>query len=256
MIATLFRTLPPLVVSAFGRVWHLTPRFEPVWWREGRLAALEILSHVQDRDSGAPLSPEIFFSQLSLQEQSRVLRWQLEVLMLMAPWCASRDVLVSLNITRPLAILSLSDPKIQEALFMLAPRVRIEINEDFLPTGAKPRQDPLLPDLKQLAPLWLDDFGAGSTGLSWLLSGLFETLKIDRHLLEALPARPGGEGFLAGLCGLAHGAGLKVIAEGVADQSLLAFVRNTQVDACQGWLWPGVGLDQLYPLPEWLPGTS
>lgn len=253
MISTFFRTIPPLVVSAFGRVWHLTLRFEPVWWSDGRLAALEILSQLQDRDTGAALSPDIFFSQLSLQEQSRVLSWQLEVLIRMAPWCASREVLVSLNMTRPLAILSLSDPKIQEALFMLAPLVRLEINEDFLPGGAKPRQDPLLPELKQLAPLWLDDFGAGSTGLSWLLSGMFETLKIDRHLLEALPARPGGEGFLAGLCGLAHGAGLKVLTEGVADKSLLAFVRNTQVDACQGWLWPGVGLDQLYQLPEWLP---
>ncbi len=253
MKPTVFSTPPPLVVSAFGKVWHLTPWLEPVWWSDGRLAALEMLSRLQDRDSGEAVSPEVFFSQLSLPEQFRVLRWQLEILVLMMPWCTARGVPVSLNITRPLAMLCLSDTDVQETLLMLAPRVRLEISEHFLPAGVQPQQDALLPHFQQLAPLWLDDFGAGSTGLSWLMSGLFEALKIDRRLLETLKKHPGGEGFLTGLCGLARSARVQVIAEGVADPDLQAFVRRVQVTACQGWLWPGMSLEKLYQLPDRLP---
>lgn len=253
MTSTLLRAPVPLTVPAFGRVWHLTPWYEPVWWSDGRLAALEMLSRLKDMDSGEPASPEVFFSQLPLSEQFRILRWQLDVLVLMTPWCRAREVPVSLNITRRLAMMCLSDAGVQETLLMLAPRVRLEISEHFLPAGVQPRQDALLPHLQQLAPLWLDDFGAGSTSLSWLMSGLFEALKIDRHLLGTLKTHPGGEGFLSGLCGLARDVRVQVIAEGVEDIAHLDFSLRSRVAACQGWLWPGISPEQLSQLPDRLP---
>lgn len=256
MTSILLHAPVPMTVPAFGRVWHLTPLLEPVWLNDGRLTALEMLSRLQDRDSGEPVSPEVFFSQLPLPEQLRILRWQLDILVLMVPWCAAREVPVSLNITRPLAMLCLSDADIQEILLMLAPRVRLEISEHFLPVGVQPQQDALLPHLQQLAPLWLDDFGAGSTSFSWLMSGLFEVLKIDRHLLGTLRTHPGGEGFLSGLCGLARGSRVQVIAEGIADKGQLDFARRAQVTACQGWLWPGISLEKLHQLPDRLPGDN
>ncbi|WP_196774048.1 EAL domain-containing protein [Klebsiella variicola] len=253
MTSILFSVPPPLPVSAFGRVWHVTAWLEPVWWSDGRLAALEVLSRLHDRDSGVQGSPELFFSQLALPEQFRVLCWQLEILVLMKPWCTARKVMVSLNITRPLAVLSLSTPEVKEKLLLLAPCVRLEISENFLLPNSQPAQDCLLPSLQQLAPLWLDDFGTGSTGLSWLMSGMFEVLKIARPLIEVLKISPGGETFLAGLCGLAQGVRAQVIAEGVADLNMLTFVRKNQVSGCQGWLWPGFSLDQLHRLPDRLP---
>ncbi|VUS97224.1 EAL domain-containing protein [Klebsiella pasteurii] len=253
MTSILFSVPPPLSVSAFGRVWHLTAWLEPVWWIDGRLAALEVLSRLRDRDSGVQVSPELFFSQLPLPEQLRVLCWQLEILVLMKPWCAAREVMMSLNITRQLAILILSNPEVMEKLLLLAPCVRLEISENFLLPDSQPDQDSLLPSLQQLAPLWLDDFGTGSTGLSWLMSGMFEVLKIARPLMEVLKISPGGEAFLAGLCGLAHGAQVQVISEGVADLSMLTFARKTKVSGCQGWLWPGFRMEQLHQIPDRLP---
>ncbi|VVT54042.1 hypothetical protein UYSO10_5014 [Kosakonia radicincitans] len=50
----------PLTVPAFGRLWQLTPVFAPLWGADGRLTALEMLSRLQDRDSGAPAAPEMF----------------------------------------------------------------------------------------------------------------------------------------------------------------------------------------------------
>lgn len=110
----------------------------------------------------------------------------------MKPWCADHGILVSLNVTRSLAILLLNDSGMQKQMINLAPYVRLEINEYFLPPGDSVLSDPFLQGLIALAPLWVDDFGAGNTGLSWLMSGMFESVKIDRKLIAALHLQPGG----------------------------------------------------------------
>lgn len=256
MTKDMFSTLPPMVVPAFNRVWHLTPWIEPVWRVDGRLVALEMLSRPVDRDTGTPALPAWFFARAPQREQFRILRWQLGMLVLMMPWCAARHIPVSLNIGRPLAMHLLADPATREELLALAPYVRLEINECFLSPGIEQPEDRCLQGLAELAPLWLDDFGAGSTGLSWLMSGIFEAVKIDRRLMEKLLTRPGGDGFLAGLCELARGLHTQVIAEGVATPALLAFAQRTQITACQGWLWPGLSPEQIYQLADQLPEVN
>ncbi len=85
------------------------------------------------------------------------------------------------------------------------PHLRLEIHEQFLSVDTCPQRDPFLRRMAEIAPLWLDDFGAGSTGLSWLLSERFEAVKIDRKLIETLYTRSGGTDFLRGICELVTG---------------------------------------------------
>ena len=256
MATEMYSSFPPLAVPAFGRVWHLTPWLEPVWRADGQLTALEMLSRPADRETGVAARPARFFAGIPPREQLRILRWQMATLKRMAPWCAVRHIPVSLNIDRPLAQLLLAEAAPREELLALAPHVRLEINECFLPPGGKPPEDRCLQGLAELAPLWLDDFGAGSTGLSWLMSGIFEAVKIDRRLMERLLASPGGDEFLAGLCELARGVRTRTIAEGVATHALLDFARRAQVASCQGWLWPGLQPEQLYQLADRLPEAN
>lgn len=244
---------PPLTVTAFGRRLFLSPWFEPMWCRDGRLTALELLTRIHDRDTGAVLSPEDFFLKTSASEQFKVLHWQLQILTLMTPWCNSREVPVSINISRAVAKLILLDLKTQETMLTLSPHLRLEISENFMPAGLLPEQDTFLPRLKLLAPLWLDDFGVGSNELLLLMSGIFDAIKIDRILLEKLQKFPDGHVFFSGLCGLARSAHVHVVAEGVADNYLRDFANSAQVTSCQGWLWPGFTLEKLYLLPEIIP---
>ncbi|HFN1103757.1 TPA: EAL domain-containing protein [Klebsiella variicola subsp. variicola] len=250
----IFSICPPaLEVTAFGRRLFLSPWFEPIWSRDGRLAALELLSRIHDRDTGKLLSPEDFFLKAQDSEQFQVLNWQLQILSLMTPWCNSHDVPVSINISRTVAKLILLDLNTQETMLRLAPHLRLEISEKFMPAGLLPEQDTFLPRLKLLAPLWLDDFGVGSNELLLLMSGVFEAIKIDRILLERLHKFPDGHIFFSGLCELARNAHVHVIAEGVSDNFLQDFANSAKVTSCQGWLWPGFTLEKLYLLPEIIP---
>lgn len=246
----------PLSVPAFGRVWHLTPVFAPLWGADGRLTALEMLSRLQDRDSGAPAAPEMFFTQAPQAELLRVLHWQLDVLTLLVPWCRRRGVPVSLNITRGLAQRLLGEPDMVAAVQVLAPSLRLEISERFLSPDTVPEHDLLLQGLRALAPLWLDDFGAGATGLAWLMSGAFEVVKVDRLFFCDLARLPEGVHFLRALADLAGTVNARMVAEGVESRALMQTALTAGVSTCQGWLWPEVPLSTLATLPAGLPAPE
>lgn len=246
----------PLRVLAYEREWVLTPWFEPVWWSDGRLAALDMRSRPAERDTGAPALPAGFFARLPPGEQFRILRWQLGILAQMTPWCVSRDVCVSLSITQPVAMFVLADASLQEEILGLAPYIRFEISGRFLPAGRSVPGAPFLQGVLALAPLWLGDFGGARSGLSWLMSCLFDAVKTDRHLLSELHAHPGGGPFLAALGALGDKGGTQIIATGISDPELLAFARGGQVVACQGGLWPGVPAGLVHMLPDRCPGEK
>jgi EAL domain-containing protein (putative c-di-GMP-specific phosphodiesterase class I) len=215
--------------------------------------ALEMLSRLTDKDNQTPIAPSLFFTQAPSDEQFRALVWQLELLVLMGPWLAGRKIPVSLNISRSLALRLFIEPAALDILTHIARWVRLEISERFLHPDILPEHDPLLHALQPLVPLWLDDFGAGTTSWSCLTSGGFDAIKIDRHLLESLFPLPEGAHFLGSLTALTRLAGKQVIVEGIADEALWQFAQECGISAGQGWLWPEVTLDGLNDLPDCLP---
>ncbi|MCL2636124.1 MAG: EAL domain-containing protein, partial [Betaproteobacteria bacterium] len=59
-------------------------------------------------------------------------------------------------------------------------------------------------------------------------------LKVDASFIRAVDSQPGNQAFLKGLCGIAHGIGLTVIAEGVQTAAELAILPELGFDGATG----------------------
>lgn len=82
----------------------------------------------------------------------------------------------------------------------------------------------------------IDDYGAGLSSLSYLKRIRAQELKLDKSLLADV-ARSGRDALLVrSTIDLAHGLGMKVVAEGVEDDVSLALLAGMGCDVVQGWL--------------------
>ncbi|MBO0133165.1 putative bifunctional diguanylate cyclase/phosphodiesterase [Agrobacterium burrii] len=92
-----------------------------------------------------------------------------------------------------------------------------------------------LNDLKTLGiNIWLDDFGTGFAGLSWLRMTDFDTVKIDRSFLHDSNT-PRGRAMLQDMIRLIRNRGHKILIEGVETEEQLRLVRQLEIDYAQGY---------------------
>jgi diguanylate cyclase (GGDEF)-like protein/PAS domain S-box-containing protein len=82
----------------------------------------------------------------------------------------------------------------------------------------------------------LDDFGTGHTSLAYLKQFPIDALKMDRGFVADIEPSPRGRALVTAIVNLAHGLGLRVIAEGVETAGQLAFLRASGCDEVQGFL--------------------
>jgi EAL domain-containing protein (putative c-di-GMP-specific phosphodiesterase class I) len=82
----------------------------------------------------------------------------------------------------------------------------------------------------------LDDFGTGFSSLNMLRSLPLRTVKIDRTLIEPLPA-PDATAVVKAICDLAATLDLDVIAEGVETLAQSEAVRAAGCSVMQGYLY-------------------
>ncbi len=81
----------------------------------------------------------------------------------------------------------------------------------------------------------IDDFGTGFSSLAQLHRLPVTEVKIDRSFTSRL-AEGGSSGFIAGIVGLGHGMGLRVVAEGVETPEQLDALRAMGCERAQGFL--------------------
>jgi diguanylate cyclase (GGDEF)-like protein len=90
-------------------------------------------------------------------------------------------------------------------------------------------------DLKLLGiRIWLDDFGTGFAGLSWLRLIDFDTVKIDRSFLHDSGV-PKGRAMLQDIIGLVRNRGHKILVEGVESDEQMTLMREFGIDQVQGF---------------------
>lgn len=90
-------------------------------------------------------------------------------------------------------------------------------------------------DLKMLGiRIWLDDFGTGFAGLSWLRLIDFDTVKIDRSFLHDC-ATAKGRAMLLDIIGLIRHRGHKILVEGVESDEQMSLMRDFGIDQVQGF---------------------
>lgn len=81
----------------------------------------------------------------------------------------------------------------------------------------------------------IDDFGTGYSSLSRLKHLAVDTLKIDKAFIRDIPVAADNTSITSAIIAMAHGLGLKVIAEGVEHEEQLAFLRQHDCDEAQGY---------------------
>jgi len=138
----------------------------------------------------------------------------------------------------------------QEALFKTVARIlsetglrpehlEMEITEGMVMHNAE-ASIAILKGLQEIGVhLSVDDFGTGYSSLAYLKNLPIEILKIDRSFVHDINgANTKGDGLLAqAIISLGHSLKLKVIAEGVEEESQLEFLKAHKCDEAQGFLF-------------------
>ena len=84
--------------------------------------------------------------------------------------------------------------------------------------------------------LAMDDFGTGYSSLGYLSGLPFSALKIDRMFVRNLNASPEDSTMLRSMIELGKKMGMRVIVEGVEEESQLEAVVEMGADEVQGYL--------------------
>jgi diguanylate cyclase (GGDEF)-like protein len=119
----------------------------------------------------------------------------------------------------------------------MSPRSLIlEITEDTL-TQELAEADQFLQQAKLLGVrVALDDFGTGQASLGHLRQFPFDLLKIDREFIHSVVEDRNDASVVQAMIQLAHAFNIDVIAEGVENESQLAFLQQQGCDYIQGYL--------------------
>ena len=132
----------------------------------------------------------------------------------------------------------------------LDPRtVNLEITETIAMADAD-RSAVVLSELKALGVrLDIDDFGTGYSSLSRLQHFPVDRLKIDRSFISRMDTDVETREIVRIIVMLAHGLGLKVVAEGVETQPQADLLKDLDCELAQGYLYsrpvPSETIDQL-----------
>ncbi len=85
--------------------------------------------------------------------------------------------------------------------------------------------------------LSIDDFGTGYSSLAYLRRFHVDHLKIDRSFIQRLPEDTEDLAIVRAIADMAHGLGLRLIAEGVETEAAAAMLRQLRCDMAQGFLY-------------------
>jgi EAL domain-containing protein (putative c-di-GMP-specific phosphodiesterase class I) len=83
--------------------------------------------------------------------------------------------------------------------------------------------------------LTIDDFGTGYSSLAYLKRFPVDVVKIDQSFVRDVPHDLDDVAIVKSIIALAHSLRLEVVAEGVENESQLAFLRGNSCDLMQGY---------------------
>ena len=130
--------------------------------------------------------------------------------------------------------------QITQALFnsSLEPQyLELELTEKVLVENIKTNIQRMNLLKKLEVKIVLDDFGTGYSSLGYLQQFPFDILKIDSSFIHNIDSDPVNAVITKTIIGMAHELGLKVVAEGVESEAELNFLKNSQCDEIQGFIF-------------------
>ena len=91
----------------------------------------------------------------------------------------------------------------------------------------------------------IDDFGTGYSSLAYLDRLPVGIVKIDKSFVDQVGSERGGATIVVAIVEMAHALGLRVVAEGVTEETQLRMLIECGCDEAQGFLWaPALAADE------------
>lgn len=118
-----------------------------------------------------------------------------------------------------------------------ADQLELEVTESMLMQDAKSTIETLRGIKSSGIHISIDDFGTGYSSLSYLKRFPVDALKIDRSFIREVNTNPDDAAIATSIILMGHSLRLGVVAEGVEEESQLAFLRVLQCDEAQGYLF-------------------
>lgn len=241
--ATGERAIPALLVDALGTDQFLL-RYQPkISARDGRVIGMEALIRWNSPELGE-LGPERF---IRTAERLGVIvqlgEWMIESAVAQArEWRAQGfdDFFIGVNVST----LQLLQPAFVDHLLSamqhagLPPAtIVLEINESVLNTDMQAVFRTIRALRREGIGMVLDNFGTGDASLRSLARYPADILKIDRSFVTSTLTGSRETAIVRAMIAMAHQLGMKVIANGVETEAQLGFLRRTECDYFQGFLF-------------------
>lgn len=83
----------------------------------------------------------------------------------------------------------------------------------------------------------LDDFGTGYSSLNYIQKLPIDILKIDKTFIDSINHKDAKNQIVGSIISLVHQMDISVIAEGVENETQLAYLEDHNCDCIQGFLW-------------------
>ena len=218
---------------------RLEVNFQPICHAvSGRLLAFEALARWTHPTRG-PVSPQLFVS--LAEETGQIGRLGLVVLRAACREAATWPETIRLNVN--LSPLQFLDPHLDRQIIdILAEtglepaRLGLEVTEGALIRNGDEALASMHALRKWGVRIYLDDFGTGHAGLSYLLRFPFDCIKIDRSFIGRLAHDGAAEAVIRAVMLLGERLELDVVAEGVETEVQRAQLINLGCAQIQGFL--------------------
>lgn len=115
--------------------------------------------------------------------------------------------------------------------------VHVEITESALTENDGKLQDAMKKFRSAGYALWLDDFGAGYSGLNVLKEYEFDMMKIDMKFLSNFSGNQKAKKVLKSIVSLANDLGMQTLTEGVETDEAFKFLKEIGCERLQGYLF-------------------
>lgn len=217
---------------------HYQPQIDQV---SGRVVGAEALIRWQDPDEGM-VSPARF---IPVAEETGLIvpigEWVLRTACAQARAWQRAGYTLSIAVNLSARQLQHTDIVQRMAALMAefgleAGRLELELTESMLAVDLE-QTEARLSALKALGiALSIDDFGTGYSSLAYLKRFPIDVLKIDQSFVRDIPQDRNDMEIAATIIAMAHTLKLRVVAEGVETPEQLAFLKERECDAWQGYL--------------------
>jgi EAL domain-containing protein (putative c-di-GMP-specific phosphodiesterase class I) len=218
---------------------HVQPEID---LRNGTIHGVEVLARWHSPARGGFVRPDRF---VALAEASGLIRELTEQVLRLALEAGRhwRSLGLDLHLAVNLSPRCLDDLRLPEHILGLADelsfdprRLLLEVTESGFAGGSTPALDILTRLRLNGIELAIDDFGTGYSSLQQLQRIPFSQLKVDRSFVSRAVEDPDARHIDEANIRLAHGLGLRAVAEGIETPEQLALLRTLGCDLGQGYL--------------------